>query len=181
MDLHGMAALLGNFGEFFGAIAVLATLIYLGIQIRQNKDAIEIDSTRTIIQDFQSIWVTLGADADFTRVIRRAVNDWDVLSKNDQMRAHVFFVNLFTHYTSAVKMEAGPDLREFLVAWEDNVVGLLRTPGGARWYRTTSYLYDREAVSRIDARLSDPEAGPPAWNELMSWWQVDEAEVQQKA
>jgi hypothetical protein len=181
MDLQGTAQLLGNLGEFFGAIAVLATLIYLAIQIRQNKDAIEIDSTRTIIQDFQSIWATLGADENFTLVIRRAVNDWDALSRNEQMRAHVFFVNLFTHYTSAIKLEASAELHEFIVAWEDNVVGLLRTPGGEKWYQTSRYLYDPEAVARINNRLSDVDAGPPAWTELMSWWQVDEAEARLSA
>ena len=36
MDLMSTAQLLGNFGEFVGAIAVVATLIYLSVQIRQN-------------------------------------------------------------------------------------------------------------------------------------------------
>ncbi len=181
MDIQVTAQLLGNLGEFFGAIAVLVTLLYLGMQIRQNREAIEIDSTRTIIQDFQSIWATLGADEKFTLIIRRAVNDWDNLSRNEQMRAHVFFVNLFTHYTSAIKLEASAELHEFIVAWEDNVVGLLRTPGGAKWYQTSQYLYDSEAVARINNRLSDVEALPPAWNELMGWWQIDEAEAQLSA
>ncbi len=39
MDLMSTAQLLGNFGEFFGAIAVVVTLAYLAVQIRQNKDA----------------------------------------------------------------------------------------------------------------------------------------------
>ena len=36
MDFMSTAQLLGNFGEFVGAIAVVATLGYLAIQIRQN-------------------------------------------------------------------------------------------------------------------------------------------------
>jgi hypothetical protein len=36
MDHQAFAQLLGNYGEFFGAIAVVATLVYLAIQIRQN-------------------------------------------------------------------------------------------------------------------------------------------------
>ena len=39
MTLMETAQLLGNFGEFFGAIAVVGTLIFLAIQIRQSKDA----------------------------------------------------------------------------------------------------------------------------------------------
>jgi hypothetical protein len=40
MDIQATAQLLGNFGEFFGAIAVVATLAYLAVQIRQNTNAL---------------------------------------------------------------------------------------------------------------------------------------------
>ena len=36
MTLMEAAQLLGNFGEFFGAIAVVATLLYLATQIRHS-------------------------------------------------------------------------------------------------------------------------------------------------
>jgi hypothetical protein len=39
MDHQAFAQLLGNYGEFLGAIAVFATLVYLAIQIRQNTAA----------------------------------------------------------------------------------------------------------------------------------------------
>ena len=37
MDHQPFAQLLGNYGEFIGAIAVVATLIYLASQIRQSN------------------------------------------------------------------------------------------------------------------------------------------------
>jgi len=40
MDLVTTAQLLGNFGEFFGAIAVVITLVYLAGQLRQNTTAL---------------------------------------------------------------------------------------------------------------------------------------------
>jgi len=36
MDLMSAAQLLGNFGELLGSVGVLATLIYLSVQVRQN-------------------------------------------------------------------------------------------------------------------------------------------------
>lgn len=43
---------LGNLGEFVGAIAVIASLIYVGIQLRQNTAAIKI----TTAQAFTDTW-----------------------------------------------------------------------------------------------------------------------------
>jgi hypothetical protein len=41
MDLMSTAQLLGSFGEFVGAIAVVATLFYLAVQVRHSKEATE--------------------------------------------------------------------------------------------------------------------------------------------
>jgi hypothetical protein len=45
MDLVTTAQMLGNFGEFVGAIAVVATLAYLAVQVRQSKLATEVNTT----------------------------------------------------------------------------------------------------------------------------------------
>ena len=41
MDLMSVAQLLGNFGEFVGAIAVVATLFYLARQVRHSKESVD--------------------------------------------------------------------------------------------------------------------------------------------
>ena len=44
MDHQAFAALLGNYGEFVGAIAVVVTLAYLAIQVKHSKEATEFNS-----------------------------------------------------------------------------------------------------------------------------------------
>ncbi len=180
MDHQTFAQLLGNYGEFFGAIAVLGTLLYLAIQIRQNKYAIERDSTRAIITDWQTHFSVLAADEGLCEVIRRAVNDWDALDRNEQMRAHVFFSNVLGHYVNAARTETD-ELKEFVRAWEDNMVGLLRTPGGAKWYETAQGWFFAEQVKRLNQRLADLDGAPLAWNEAMPWWQIDDPGLTQSA
>ena len=41
MDHQAFAQLLGNYGEFIGAIAVVATLVYLAVQVRHSKESLE--------------------------------------------------------------------------------------------------------------------------------------------
>jgi hypothetical protein len=47
MDHQAFAQLLGNYGEFVGAIAVVATLFYLALQVRHSKEATEAN-TRSV-------------------------------------------------------------------------------------------------------------------------------------
>ena len=52
MDHQAFAQLLGNYGEFLGAIAVVATLFYLAVQVKHSKDATEAN-TRSLEQSRQ--------------------------------------------------------------------------------------------------------------------------------
>jgi hypothetical protein len=54
MDLMSTAQVLGNFGEFLGSIAVLATLIYLAVQVRQSKDLLEKNEKIALSQVYQA-------------------------------------------------------------------------------------------------------------------------------
>ena len=47
MDHQTFAELLGNYGEFLGAIAVVGTLVYLALQVRQSKEALD-QNTRAL-------------------------------------------------------------------------------------------------------------------------------------
>ena len=51
MDHQAFAQLLGNYGEFVGAIAVVITLAYLAAQIRQNTLAMEKNAEREVLND----------------------------------------------------------------------------------------------------------------------------------
>jgi len=44
MDHQALAQLLGNYGEFVGAIAVVVTLVYLAMQVRHSKAATEVNT-----------------------------------------------------------------------------------------------------------------------------------------
>jgi hypothetical protein len=41
MNLVELSQVLGNFGEFFGAIAVVGTLIFLALQVRHSKESMD--------------------------------------------------------------------------------------------------------------------------------------------
>ena len=75
MTLMESAQLLGNFGEFFGAIAVVATLIFLAVQIRLNKvamnennDLARAAAVDKIFDQFKGWRRLIASDSDVARV-----------------------------------------------------------------------------------------------------------------
>ena len=52
MSTLEISQLLGNYGEFVGAIAIVVTLIYLAVQIRQNTSALEQSQKVTLAESY---------------------------------------------------------------------------------------------------------------------------------
>lgn len=68
MDLMSTAQLLGNLGEFLGAIAVVVTLVYLAVQIRQNTTALHSSTWQAIQNAEQAFDQSLACDGEAARI-----------------------------------------------------------------------------------------------------------------
>ena len=100
MTLAETAQLLGNFGEFFGAIAVVATLIFLAVQIRLNKvamnesnDLARAAAVDQIFDQFKGLRRLIASDSDVARVWLTG-RQGDTLDPIDNLR----FENLAVDY-----------------------------------------------------------------------------------
>ena len=68
MDLMSKAQLLGKFGEFVGAIAVVITLGYLAVQIRQNTKAEKRSALDSSIRSLMDVRQSLFESSEMTTI-----------------------------------------------------------------------------------------------------------------
>ncbi len=115
MDHQAVSQLLGNYGEFVGAIGVVVTLAFLTIQVRHSRRALE-DSmaqreTESVNQFSQSIseWsMSVFGDSELSALFLRG-RSGESLDPKDAERflevASQFFVRNRSVYISAVASE----------------------------------------------------------------------------
>ena len=103
MTLMEIAQMLGSFGEFFGSIAVVATLGYLAVQIRQNTRSMDETRRLAVAQGYQvrsqaaTAFLRHKADSDHIvqTLLRAKTEGQEALSALDQERLtawHVAYV-----------------------------------------------------------------------------------------
>lgn len=102
MSLMETSQLLGNFGEFVGAIAVVVTLVYLAVQVRHSREATETNtrSLRSVarIEAGKNWWeeaVRLALSPDMARIVAQGFEDASVLDDNDRERLVVWYMQHF--------------------------------------------------------------------------------------
>jgi hypothetical protein len=95
---------LGNIGDFLGAIAVLVTLVYLAIQVRQNSSTSRAQ-IRQALADSQINYLNSRVTDPYIRAVSFKMYSGEELSKaeNYALRVHLLahirlFENYFTQY-----------------------------------------------------------------------------------
>ena len=73
--------------EFFGGIAVLVGLIFVGLELRQNTEAVQADTLQSITEQSQDYLLLLASDGEINAIWRQGVAD---LSKLDEGEASRF-------------------------------------------------------------------------------------------
>ena len=123
MDLMSMTQLLGNLGEFLGALAVVATLFYLIRQVAQNSNQLEIqtqmrfaaslDGTDLAFSRFRELLITNEGVAE---IWSKAIADFESLEGTQRIRADqllfewfVLFHNFYLRFGQLPEETLGAD------------------------------------------------------------------------
>lgn len=91
---------IGAIGEFVGAIAVVVTLVYLAIQMRQNTNALKLNVARSVTEELQDMFSLAASNRALAEIIVKASgqSEWQGV---ERARYHAFTNNLVRVYENA--------------------------------------------------------------------------------
>ncbi len=164
---------LGALGEFIGSLVVLVTLIYIAIQARESRSIAAAESVRQMMASFSEVNKPIQND-EMAKLIRIGLNDWKRLTRNEQARVHIFFLDVVTHYANSLEQQSLPGMSEWVEVFENNVLGMITTPGGSEWWNIMKPAFADKMQSKLVSRLADQSSLPPAWPAYMPWFGSDD-------
>jgi len=156
-----MLEALGNLGDFVGGIAVVATLIYLAIQVRQNTSQLRDSSTIVRVQardeafhSFTEFRSKIICNADVADLYRRGLRDIDALEGTDRLRFHMLMSEYFHLLQAAVYRIQSLGFGDQAVSISElGIDEALRSPGIAEWWRRNHGEFRAEFVAVVDGCL----------------------------
>ncbi len=137
---------LGNLGEFVGAIAVVATLVYLALQIRQNTRALGHAEQRAILEDGNRWRANLIQDPEIAELYRKGLLDPNALDPIERLRFRMLLDALFVTWLYGFR--AG-QLTGY--AFDPHIRGTLARPGGRKYWVDQKSHYAVEFVQYVDS------------------------------
>jgi hypothetical protein len=141
---------LGSIGEIVGAVATVATLLYLAVQIRHSARLLEssiVNSTRDAGNESSRV---IGGNRDAARVYRLGLADRSGLDPDETQQFDALVWLAFTNYRQQFESGTGID---------ESISYFVSQPGALEWWGVHSPLFSEDLRSHIDQLLRDP---PPA-------------------
>jgi len=156
---------LGNIGEFVAALATVATLVYLAIQIRSNTNAVRSAATQSVHEAFATWYRMLAADSTLSQLVTNGLRDYSCLSETDKARFIATFMAFLSCSQDAfIKWKEGSLSHELWMGWELVMMNLVNAPGGKEFWNERGYLFGdmfRDHVENdIMKRTPHPRAKP---------------------
>ena len=161
---------LGAAGEFGGAIAVLATLIYLAYQTHQNGKIAETEFHRDSVSLGGPVMEWVAKDETLAKVLREGMIDLRTLSDIEKMRFGALMTSFVLSFKAAMEShDRGVMDRPTYEAWELHVAVYLNMPGGKTWWQHGQLAFIplvRERLTAATKKLLEWMSFNPRFGEL---------------
>jgi hypothetical protein len=159
---------LGAIGELVGGVAVIATLIYLAVQIRQSTALAQGTAQRDLMNSFQ---LNLDRIARDPGVWHKGLQEFDTASNEECLRFHLAFAPSVNHLEQALRMlSRGLETQDNIDIYGDICLSWLQEPGGRAVWEHTKPLFFPMSRQYIERRLSDRGSLPPPVSESVPWF-----------
>jgi len=136
VDYLTFAQLLGNYGEFVGALGVVASLLFVGYSIVQNTKATRAQTHHAITQSFMSIAEILSKRPEaFAAGVSSGSEEFEQLAAGDKAFFIASIFGLFKYYEFMfLQHREGNTDDESWGAWSQHMLMAFHEPGVQVWW-----------------------------------------------
>ena len=159
MTLMEISQVLGNVGEFVGAVAVVATLLYLAIQVREAGRSSKLAAVQAN-RATRIAWLSSLRDSSHLPAIQAKALAGEALEAEDEIRlVHHYSANWGLFYSEWVQRELGL-MGEFATSDDMDMKFLLSSPRAMDvWRGVGEHIYPAPFVEYVNKAAPTREAG----------------------
>lgn len=166
--------LLGLIAQVLGLVLVAASLVFVGVQMRQTHAIERGNAQRDILNQTRDWWMQCVQDREWFETVSKGMQDFRSLDAYQQARFNAWGFNLL-HIVEGVFFQNRSGLimptshEGYVIA----VLSILKTPGGSVWWSEASRLINAEFAAYLSRRLAAEHASIPVWTELLPHYRRD--------
>ena len=153
---------LGNLGELVAAIATVATLGYLALQLKQNTKALRSQTFQQSSMDMSLTANAISSNGELAEIVVKASESLDNLSPEERIRFHFWMVVALRRFEAIYVQSLYGSIDWIRIeGFERSILTLISLGGPAQWWKTAKTAFSSDFVEYADKRLSTDRFNKP--------------------
>ncbi len=149
--------------EIAGTAAVIFTLVFVGLEVRQNTRAVESSAAQAVHENFASWYASVQSDPELFEISIRAMQDYSSVSELEKGQFIAMFMAFSSHTQNAFyKWEEGSLSPELWRGWEQVSMNFYGTPGGREFWKERGYMFGEAYRSYVQTEILQAKPNPKA-------------------
>ena len=149
---------IGASGDFLSAVAVVVSLVYLAIQVRQARQMFAASAQQQLTDSFQQLMRDVWSNPEVHRIWHLATTTPGKLSEPDRERFGMLLTSLFTEFSNVLQLSRiNPAILENYRPGIDRMLGF---PAVRAWWKSQSFTFPQDDLFHcyIDSRIQKLES-----------------------
>ena len=156
---------LGNIGEIIGAFGVIASLVYLAMQIRTNTEAERTSTYQLIVSDFGAMNNTMASTPELSHLFVQAMENYHQLSPDENARISQMFFQCFRYFENMFYQQRKGYLDdEVWIGWKRLMLTYYSRPGFQTWWAHRRDVYSEPFATFLETEKLDRKI--PTYHEI---------------
>jgi hypothetical protein len=152
IDLQSLAYL----GEVIGAAAVVASLLYLALQVRQSSKAQRTENYAHALERVSAFQAVLSQDSDLSRIFAKGVWDTSELTGLEKIRFSWLLYEAFGSFEFMFHTyETNEIPEEVWKRWSQTVAWWLNFPGVQQWWMNRPVNFTESFTVFVESLIRD--------------------------
>ena len=145
---------IGALAELAGAVAVVLSLVYLALQIRENTRSVKIAAMSSFREGGADFMTTLAQNEELSDIYMRGLADPDSLSMSERQRFLWTILLALTHLQESEEFETfGITSNTIRNSVEAQINFFAKQPGFRKIWAEWKHSWSSELVKRMDSEI----------------------------
>ena len=146
---------LGSLGELIAAVATVATLVYLAIQLKQNTRALRSQTFQQSSMDMSLTANAISSDGELARIVVKASKSLAAVSPEERIRFPFWMVVALRRFEAIYVQGIYGSIDQIRIeGFERSILTLISSGGPAEWWHSSKTAFSSDFVKYADERLS---------------------------
>ena len=151
MDLENIARI----AEIISSVAVVVSLIYVGLQVRQNTRALRATTYNAVTANSIAILSAMDSHPEYSEFLVRVQSDYASATAAEKLRFHMCLLSAFRHWDNLLyQFRNGMLEREMWESYDRTMSNWLDNAAWRDWFVTNATSFSESLQALLHKRIS---------------------------